>query len=99
MAECMAETLSTVDYPDHFDARSVRAAHIYNIAFTHVREIFAVSGLLTHIQVLSKRIQLCIDSFNFVCYFRQLYNLMAFFSRVSWNNSIEKVAPLSRMYG
>lgn len=38
-------------YPDILDAQNVRAAHKYNIAFSHVRENFAVSGLLSEIQV------------------------------------------------
>lgn len=38
-------------YPDVLDAQNVRGAHKYNIAFSHVRENFAVAGLLTEIQV------------------------------------------------
>lgn len=38
-------------YPDVLDAQYVRAAHKYNITFSHVRENFAVAGLLSEIEV------------------------------------------------
>lgn len=38
-------------YPEYLDAQYVRAAHKYNIAFSYVRENFAVAGLLSEIQV------------------------------------------------
>lgn len=38
-------------YPDYLNDQYVRAAHKYNIAFSHVRENFAIAGLLSEIQV------------------------------------------------
>lgn len=40
-----------VEYPVVLVARYVRAAHIYNIAFSAIRHNFAISGLLPIINV------------------------------------------------
>lgn len=41
-----------VSYPARLDAEYVRAAHIYSIGFSAVRENFGMAGLLPAIQVL-----------------------------------------------
>lgn len=40
-----------VEYPTILTANHIRAAHLYNITFAHVRLNFAIAGLLSHIQV------------------------------------------------
>ncbi|XP_055310149.1 uncharacterized protein LOC129573544 [Sitodiplosis mosellana] len=54
--ECMvlANTTSNVQYPVALNPEYVRAAHIYNITFEHVRQNFSIAGLLPHIQELLK---------------------------------------------
>lgn len=41
----------TVKYPTGFESKCVRAAHMYNITFSHVRENFAIAGLLPLVKV------------------------------------------------
>lgn len=40
-----------VEYPKKLTAEYVRAAHLYNIAFGHMRLNFSIAGLLPFIQV------------------------------------------------
>lgn len=42
---------SDIEYPTKIDPKHIRAAHIYNIAFTHVRQNFEIAGLLPLHQV------------------------------------------------
>lgn len=45
------ETIN-VEYPTVLYDRHVRAAHIYNTAFSHVRQNFAIAGLNSFVQVI-----------------------------------------------
>lgn len=40
-----------VKYPTALESKCVRAAHLYNITYPHVRENLAISGLLPLVQV------------------------------------------------
>lgn len=40
-----------VKYPTALESKNVRAAHIYNITFSHVRENFAIAGLISLVEV------------------------------------------------
>lgn len=51
------ETMSVM-HPIALVANHVRAAHIYNITFSHVRQNFAIAGLLSFVQVLFDLIQI-----------------------------------------
>lgn len=46
-----ANATLNVEYPIVLKSKYVRAAHIYNIAFGHVRQNFSMAGLLLLIQV------------------------------------------------
>lgn len=45
------ETLN-IGYPTALVTQHVRAAHIYNISFSHVRQNFAIAGLVSYVKVL-----------------------------------------------
>lgn len=45
------ETLN-VGYPTALVTQHVRAAHIYNISFSHVRQNFVIAGLDSYVKVL-----------------------------------------------
>lgn len=45
--------ISDPAYPKVLMAKNVRAAHLYNVAFSHVRQNFAIAGLLTSVQVIA----------------------------------------------
>lgn len=47
---CEGKTMF-VQYPKKLTAEFVRAAHLYNTAFGHVRLNFSIAGLLPFIQV------------------------------------------------
>lgn len=47
------ETMN-VAYPTVLKSRYVRAAHIYNIIFSHIRQNFAIAGFASSIQVQIK---------------------------------------------
>lgn len=51
--------IGDVEHPKVLTAQNIRAAQIYNIAFTYVRENFAIAGLLSHIQVKYQNFQFC----------------------------------------
>lgn len=42
-----AGNIEEVDRSEQFWGVNMRAAHVYNIAFTHVRQNFAIAGLLS----------------------------------------------------
>lgn len=44
---------SHVGHPTVLVSKFVRAAHIYNIVFSHIRQNFAISGLVSFVQVLN----------------------------------------------
>lgn len=46
-----ADKTKDTDYPKIVTAEHIRAAHIYNITFTAMRQNFAIAGLLSSIQV------------------------------------------------
>ncbi|XP_031625913.1 uncharacterized protein LOC116342439 [Contarinia nasturtii] len=45
-----ANVAANVEYPAVLVPKYVRAAHLYNITFAHVRNNFAIAGLLSHVQ-------------------------------------------------
>lgn len=49
-----SKNMGNVTHPDALVAAYVRAAHIYNIAFSDIRQNFAIAGLLKFIQVRNK---------------------------------------------
>lgn len=49
-----ANATLNVEYPVVLKSKYVRAAHIYNIAFSHMRQNFSMAGLLSLIQVKKK---------------------------------------------
>ncbi|XP_031633299.1 uncharacterized protein LOC116347044 [Contarinia nasturtii] len=50
--EKIVRNSETIDmkYPTGFESKCVRAAHIYNITYSHVQENFAIAGLLSLVQ-------------------------------------------------
>lgn len=81
MSKVYADATSNVEYPVKLNSEYVRAAHLYNYAFTNIRENFVIAGLLSHIQVTVKlsptnNYTFGITGFD---YFRTSINLMEFF--------------------
>lgn len=48
------EKVAGTFYPKKIEAEYIRAAHLYNITFSAVRENFAIAGLLPVIDVMYK---------------------------------------------
>lgn len=73
-----SDETTDVKYPTALESKCIRASHVYNITFAHVRENFAVAGLLSLVQVNFITTE---KAFNFEFCFRTILFVFCFFFR------------------
>lgn len=86
------ETMN-VEYPTVLNAKYVRAAHLYNVTFSHVRHCFAIAGLLSDVEVF------CIWDLtlkaNFQLIFFKTFQEVLQFDGVYFQKLMEKVGKMN----